>query len=301
MTDLGELASVTALDEHVGAIGLGLWESVRRRPLFWGCTAVLSVLVIIAVAPEWFAGWFGHGDPRACDINLFRLRPSSGHPFGTDTQGCDIWANVIYGTRASLEVGLIATALSVLIAVAVGTAAGWFGGWVDSVIARTTDVFLGFPFLLGAIVVLTTLRSRGPVAVGITLALFTWPTLARTVRGSVRAVRDTEFVQAARLGGLGTTRILVRHVLPNALRPLIALATLLFGGVVVAESVLTFLGVGLQPPTISWGQQMAAAQARLSSDPHLLIGPSIFLTATAVSLILLGDLLGDALDPKGRR
>jgi oligopeptide transport system permease protein len=261
---------------------------------------VLGVLLLIAVAPSWFAGWFGQPDPRACNLSDSALRPGGDHVFGTDVQGCDVYANVIYGTQASLTVGVLATAVALLVALVVGTAAGFYGGFADRLIARLTDVFLGFPFLLGAVVVLTSIGSRSAVTVALVLALFSWPTMARLVRGSVRAVRDAPYVEAAKAMGLRDRRIIARYVLPNSIGPVLAVATTMVGGVIVSESTLTFLGLGLRAPSISWGLQLSSAQTYFQTSPHMLLFPSLFLTVTVLAMITLGDVLRDVLDPKGR-
>jgi len=278
----------------------GVWATLRHRPLFWASLAMLAVLAVVAVAPGPLAALAGNPDPRACDLSAGRQAPGSAHPFGTDVQGCDVLANVLFGTGTSLFIGLMTTFACLSIALVLGTIAGYFGGWADALIARLTDVFLGFPFLLAAIVVLNSVPDRSPLALSLVLAAFSWPTMARIVRGSVRAVRDSEFVQAATALGLGHGRIVLTHVLPNALGPVLAIATTMVGSVIVAESTLTYLGVGLVQPSISWGLQLASAQNFFQTAPHMLFFPALFLTITVVSLITLGDILRDALDPKGR-
>ncbi len=290
---------VPAVEEDTLA-ARGVWATVRKRVLFWLPLAVLALLVLLAVVPGWIGGWFGHSDPRACDLSASGRPPSPGHPFGQDLQGCDVFANVVHGARASLAVGLTCTVIALVIALLVGTIAGYVGGWTDSVLARLTDVFLGFPFLLGAIVVLNSLGDRTVLSISLVLALFSWPTLARLVRTSVRSTREAEYVQAAKAMGFPTTRILTHYVLPNAIGPVLAVATLTVGGVIVAESTLTFLGLGLRAPSISWGLQLATAQSMFQRAPHTLIYPGIFLAATVLSLITLGDVLRDAVNPKGR-
>jgi len=300
MSDTLTATAVTEVDADAPAAPRGVWRTLRRRPLFWLCASVLGVLLLIAVAPSWFAGWFGQPDPRACDLSDSALRPGGEHVFGTDVQGCDVYANVIYGTQASLTVGVLATAVALLVALVVGTAAGFYGGIADRLIARLTDVFLGFPFLLGAVVVLTSIGSRSAVTVALVLALFSWPTMARLVRGSVRAVRDAPYVEAAKAMGLRDRRIIARYVLPNSIGPVLAVATTMVGGVIVSESTLTFLGLGLRAPSISWGLQLSSAQTYFQTSPHMLLFPSIFLTVTVLAMITLGDVLRDVLDPKGR-
>ncbi len=277
-----------------------VWRTLRRRVLFWICSAVLAALGLVALFPSWFAGLFGNPDPRACQLTDSALRPGPEHVFGTDVQGCDVYANVIFGARNSLSVGLLCTGVALLVALVLGTLAGYRGGWADRLISRLTDVFLGFPFLLGAVVVLTSVGSRSTVTVALVLALFSWPTMARLVRGSVRSVRSADYVDAARAMGLSDARIITRYVLPNSIGPVLAVATISVGGVIVSESTLTFLGLGLRAPSISWGLQLSSAQAYFQTAPHMLIFPSLFLTVTVLAMITLGDVLRDTLDPKGR-
>lgn len=290
-----------ALQEHVDQVApRGVWRTLRRRPLFWACAVTLSALVALALVPSWFAGWFGQPDPRVCVLGDSAQAPSATHVFGTDLQGCDVYANVVFGTRNSLSVGLLCTAASLVVALVLGTLAGHYGGWLDRLVSRLTDVFLGFPFLLGAVVVLTSVGSRSPVTVALVLALFSWPTMARLVRSSVRSVRTADHVEAARAMGFTDLRILTRYVLPNAIGPVLAVSTIMVGSVIVAESTLTFLGLGLRAPSISWGLQLASAQSHFQTAPHMLLFPSLFLTITVLAMITLGDILRDTLDPQSR-
>ncbi|WP_432512558.1 ABC transporter permease [Kineococcus sp. SYSU DK001] len=278
----------------------GVWPTLRRRAGFWVPAVLLALLVVVALFPGWVAGYFGHGDPRACDLARTVGPATAGHPFGFDVQGCDVYANVVHGTRNSLAVGFAATFLALVVALVVGTLAGLRDGWLDTLFARTTDVFLGFPFLLGALVVLISLGDRSVWTVSLVLGIFSWPVMARLVRSSVRSVRGAEFVLASQAMGLGAWRTTTRHVLPNALGPVLAVATIAVGQIIVAESTLTYLGVGLQAPAVSWGRQLAEAQQQLSSAPHLLLWPGTFLAVTVLSLVWLGDVLRDALDPRQR-
>jgi ABC-type dipeptide/oligopeptide/nickel transport system permease subunit len=259
---------------------------------------VIAVLVVVAAFPGFFAGLFGHGDPAYSDLSFSQDPPTAGHPFGFDLQGKDIWANVIYGTRTSVAVGVLATAVSMTIALVLGTIAGYAGGIADTIVTRLTEVFLGFPFLLAAIVVLNSVPRRGVVAVSLVLGVFGWPTMARLVRASVRQVTQLDYVMAARTMGLPTRRIVLRHVLPNAVTPVLILATISIGAVIVAESTLTYLGVGLQKPTISWGLQIADGSRYFQTAPHMLVFSSVFLSLTVLSIIMLGEALRAAFDPK---
>ncbi|MFJ2216854.1 ABC transporter permease [Streptomyces sp. NPDC101062] len=276
------------------------WRELRRRPLFLFTSGCVLLLLVMAAVPGLFAGWFGHGDPRACDLDRSSRGPAPGHPFGFDVQGCDLYANVVHGAGASVGIGLLATGCGLAVALVLGCLAGMSGRIVDSVIARLTDVFLGFPFLLGAIIVLNTVTTRNVTTVAAVLALFGWPPMARVVRASVRSAREADYVTTARSMGAGEWHIVRRHVLPHVLTPVLVLASITVGGVVVAEAGLTFLGVGIQAPALSWGLQLASAQNSFAAHPHLLIFPGLFLSFTVYALIAFGDTVRDALDPRTR-
>lgn len=278
----------------------GIWRRLLRTPGAVVPLAVLALLLLVAAFPALFAGLFGNGDPRVCELGRSIDGPEPGHPFGFDVQGCDVYANVIYGTQSSIAVGVLTTVFAVAVAIVLGVIAGTRGGWVDTVISRLTDVFLGFPFLLGAIIVLNSVSERTVLTVSLVLAMFSWPLLARLVRGSVREVNGAEYVLAARTMGLSPWRVAVRYILPNSIAPVIVVATIMIGSVIVSESSLTYLGIGLQSPAISWGLQLASAQSKFQLAPHLLVFPSIFLAVTVLSVIVLGDTLRAAFDPRRR-
>lgn len=278
----------------------GGWSRLRRSPTFLAAAMLVALMVLLAALPGPFAGLFGNGDPRACDLSRSGLAPRAGHPFGFDMQGCDLYANVIHGARASVSVGLLVTAASLAVAVLLGTVSGFYGGVVDAVLSRLVDVFMGFPFLLGALVVLIAFPSGSIWSVSLTLTLFGWPTLTRLMRSTVLSVRELDYVTAGRALGATDLRLMLRHVVPNAIGPVIVLAALTVGTVIVAESSLTYLGVGLHSPSISWGLQLSQAQNDFRSHPHLLLFPSAFLSVTVLSFLLLGDSLREILDPRAR-
>jgi len=258
------------------------------------------LVLVVAAFPGAFAGWFGHGDPRVCTLRDSGAPPRSGHPFGFDTQGCDLYANVVYGTRSSVAIGLVVTAGCVVVAVALGCLAAYYRGIVDGVISRTMDVFFGFPSLVGMVVILNTIPERNVLVVSAVLVLFAWPGMTRIMRSSALAVVELDYVKAARGLGAGPLRVIVRHVLPNSFAPILVVASLGIGGIITAESALTFLGVGLRAPSISWGVQLNLAQDAFRSDPHLLLFPALFLTLTVLAFVTLGDALRDAFDPRMR-
>jgi oligopeptide transport system permease protein len=273
------------------------WRQLRRNPLFLVSTAIIVLFVVMAIAP-WL---FTSENPRDCDLSRSLLRPSSGHPFGYDIQGCDYFARVVYGARVSIVIGIVVSGFATTIGVVLGSATGYYGGVLDSTVARITDIWFAIPTILGAIVILTTLGSnRGLPQVSLVLILLGWPTILRLMRSSVLSVRELDYVQAARALGAGNFRILRRHILPNAMAPVIVYGTITVGIVIAAEATLSFLGVGLQLPSISWGLMISVAQTRILRAPHLLLFPAIFLSITVFSFILLGDALRDALDPKLR-
>jgi ABC-type dipeptide/oligopeptide/nickel transport system permease subunit len=272
------------------------WRELRHNPLFLVAAGLILLFVVMAAVPQLFAG----RNPYACDLSNSLGTPSSEHWFGFDLQGCDYYTRVIYGARVSIVIGVVTTVFSVLIAMVLGSLAGYYGGWVDAVISRFTDIVFGLPFILGAIVVLSVIGDHSLWWVTLVLVLLGWTTMTRLSRSSVLSVRDSDYVNAARALGASDLRILLRHVLPNAIAPVIVYATIYIGIIIAAEAALSFLGVGLQLPAISWGLMISEAQTRVLTAPHLLLFPGAFLSLTVLSFILMGDALRDALDPKLR-
>ncbi|TDD96107.1 ABC transporter permease [Actinomadura rubrisoli] len=251
----------------------------------------------MAVVPRVFAG---KGVNEGCDPNRAKLGPSGDHWFGTDLAGCDYYAHVVHGARPTLLIGVAVTLFAFVIALLFGMLAGYYGGLLDAVIARITDVFFGLPFVLGATVILVAFPGHGIGAMTLVLVICGWTTMIRIMRAQVISVRDADYVQAARLLGASDRRIMARHILPNALAPVIVVAMLNVGNVIAGEATLDFLGVGLQYPEVSWGLQLNQAQDAFVDHPHLLIFPAVFLSATVLSFLMLGDAVRDALDPKLR-
>ncbi len=276
------------------------WSELTHNPLFMVSGAIVVLILAIVILPAPFAGLFGHGNPHACNLIDSNEGPRAGHPFGFDVQGCDLYANVIYGARPTVTIGLLVTGTSLLIAIVLGSSAAYMGGIVDTVLGRLADVFFGFPFILGALIILTVIPERNVLTVSLVLIIFGWPVMTRLMRSTVLGETNKDYVLAARSLGASNMRILRKHILPNALAPVIVYATLTIGGVMVAEATLTFLGVGLQAPAISWGLELASAQTEIQQYPHLLIFPGLFLSLTVLSFVILGDSLRDALDPSLR-
>jgi oligopeptide transport system permease protein len=259
----------------------------RRRPNLQLITAgvLLSVLTAMAVAP----GAFTDADPRECSLSRSLVPPSWENPFGFDIFGCDYTAQTIYGTRASLLLAVVVVVGAGLLALVLGTLAGYAGGWSDTVISRLTDVWSGIPLILGGIVLLSGTDERGLGQVIAVLVVFSWPPMVRVMRVSTQQVKALDYVTAARALGVGPVRLLRRHIVPNAVRPLVVFASAYAGVLISAEAILTFAGVGLQRPTQSWGILLFQAQARLIQAPHLLIFPSVFLVAAVLGFVLLGE------------
>lgn len=273
------------------------WRYLRTNPLFLIGLLIMVVMVSMALFPTVFARGV---DPLDCDLSLSRQRPSAAHWFGMDLQGCDYYANVVHGARTSVAIGVLTVIGVLIIGVLIGAVAGYFGGWADAVLARLTDVFFGIPLFLGAMILLTVSPHRSVWTVSLALIVFGWMTAMRLVRSSVVAIRESDYVLAAQALGASSGRILLRHILPNALAPVLIYATIAVGTFISAESALTYLGIGLQAPEISWGLQINVAQSLIGSSPHLLFFPALFLSLTVLGFILLGDALRDALDPKRR-
>ncbi|MFI0486966.1 ABC transporter permease [Actinomadura sp. 9N215] len=292
-------AAVATAGGEIGRASLwdDAWRDLRRRWIFWGSAAVLAVVAVMAALPRLFTATDAN---EGCDPNRAKLGPSGRHWFGTDLAGCDYYAHVVHGARPTLLIGVAVTLFALLIAVLFGMLAGYYGGLVDALIARLTDVFFGLPFVLGATVILVAFPGHGVWAMTLVLVLLGWTTMIRIMRGQVISVRDADYVQAARLLGASDRRIMARHILPNAIAPVIVVATLNVGHVIVGEATLDFLGVGLQYPEVSWGLQLGQAKDSFLDHPHLLIFPAAFLSATVLSFLLLGDAVRDALDPKLR-
>lgn len=278
------------------------WYDLKHRPMFWISAVLLVLLLVIAAFPSWFTS----AAPRDGDlVNHYLGKPELTHFFqpdwfGYDQQGRSIYARVIHGTRASILVGVGVTTVVTLIGALLGMLAGYFGGWIDSVISRITDIFFGVPFLLGTMVVLNAFTERKVYVVILALAFLGWTSIARVTRSSVITAKQADYVTAARALGAGTSRILFRHVMPNAIAPTIVVATIALGGYISAEATLSFLGLGLSDPTISWGIDISESSKVIRDNPHALLFPAGMLSLTVFAFIMLGDAVRDALDPKLR-
>lgn len=275
-----------------------LWGDARRQLLRNPVFVIACIYLLIVSSMALFPSLWTSQSPFDCSIGNSRQPPSSGHPFGYNLLGCDYYAHAIYGARPSLAIAVLATSAVVVIGGAIGLIAGFFGGMTDAIVSRITDIFLSLPFLLGALVLLAIVSTRNVWTVALALIVLGWTVIARIMRGSVIQAKSLDYVQAARALGASNYRIMVRHILPNAIAPVVVYATILLGGFVSAEATLTYLGVGLQPPAASWGVMINMHQVYFADDPWLLLFPVGLLVGTVLSFILAGDALRDALDPK---
>jgi oligopeptide transport system permease protein len=304
------IAEVTAAEGHEGgdtgeerSLTSDAWRAMRRNPMFWVSATMITIFVLMALFPSLFTST----DPTEAVLAESRSRPGDGTWFGRDIQGYDIYARCIYGARASILVGLFTTVFTVLLGGFLGVMSGYLGGGWDSVISRIGDVFFAIPLLLGAIIFLVSLPEFFNdnyfliiMKVVLALAVLGWPALARLMRSSVIQVKPNDYVQAARALGASPMRVVRSHILPNSLAPLIVVATINLGAYIAAEATLSFLGIGLQPPAISWGIEISRAIVGLRTTPHMLVFPSVFLSLCVLAFIMLGDVVRDALDPKNR-
>ncbi|CAN5500893.1 ABC transporter permease [soil metagenome] len=284
------------------------WHTLRRRPDTIAAAVILAFFVVVVAFP----GLFTRADPQQCLISESKIRPQgfgATHPFGTDVFGCDVLAQLAYGARPSLLLAVTVVGTSLLIGIVLGLFAGYYLGWVDALISRSIEVFLVVPLLLAALLLLSLFRNVSvgsgtinvillPAAV---LTLFGWMGYARYIRASVLEAKNHDYVTAAKVMGASDLRVMFRHVLPNAIGPVTALVPTSIAGIIGAEAVLAFLGIGVRPPAISWGIMISnGAEWVTGGYPHLLLFPLGCLMATVLSLVVLGDALRDALDPRLR-
>ncbi|MGI8747126.1 MAG: ABC transporter permease [Deinococcus sp.] len=257
------------------------------------------LLIVLFTLAAVLAPWIAPADPAKQDFSALLHAPGGGHLLGSDELGRDTFSRVLYGARISLSAGLVSVSLALVVGTLLGLVAGFVGGWLDELIGRTVDALLAFPFLILAIALAAIL---GPSLQNtmLAIAIVTTPAFARVTRGQVLAQRELEYVQAAKALGAGQWRTLLRHVLPNIASPLIVQTTLAIAEAVLAESTLSFLGLGVQPPAPSWGSMLNTARGYLQTAPWLALAPGVAIFLTVLALNLPGDGLRDALDPRGR-
>lgn len=272
------------------------WRELRRNPIFIISGLIIAFLVVISIWPSLIAS----GNPLDCDLANAQKSSTSGHPFGFDGQGCDVFTRTVYGARASVTVGVCATLGVAILGSVLGGLAGFFGGFWDAILSRITDVFFAIPVVLGGLVLLSVVTSSTVWPVIGFMVLLGWPQLSRIARGSVITAKQNDYVQAARALGASNSRMLLRHIAPNAIAPVIVVATIALGTYIALEATLSYLGVGLKPPTVSWGIDISAASQYIRNAPHMLLWPAGALAITVLAFIMLGDAVRDALDPKLR-
>src|SRR5215212_8580605 len=261
----------------------------------------IAVIVIMALAAV-LAPLVATQDPLKIDLTNYLQKPSGAHWLGTDVQGRDIWARLVFGARVSLTVGLISQGIALLIGVTLGLLAGYYGRWVDELVMRLADVTLAFPTLLLLIAMVAAFQPSMGVVFA-TIGVVGWAGMARLVRGQVLVVRQLEYVQAIRALGAKDVRVMLQHVLPNVIAPVVIAATLGVAGAIMAEAALSFLGLGVPPPTPSWGSMIADGRDldQLRRAPWTSVFPGMAIGAAVLGFNLLGDALRDALDPKQHR
>lgn len=297
--DEGGLGTVDAVrvSDRKSNLWLDAWRDLRGRWMFWTAGAIILLLVTVALFPSLFTSV----SPTACDLQFSNDPPTDGHPLGFNLQGCDVYSRIIYGTSTSLSVGLLVTLIVATVGIVVGAFAGYFGGWLDSLLMRVGDMFFAIPYILAAVVIMSLfLENRNILVISLAIGLFAWPATARILRSEVLRVRSADYVQASEALGLSRVRTMFNHVLPNSIAPVIVVSTVGLAAAITAEATLSFLGVGLPSSIMSWGNDISDAQTGLRTDPGPLIYPSIALSVTVLSFILLGETVRDALDPKAR-
>lgn len=298
------------------------WRRFRSDRVAMASLAFIVALIFVAVFAGPLVKLLGVTGPNTpnnncpgsqCALDIFGspTGPSSTHPFGVDELGRDVLARVIYGAQVSLEVAFIATGIAVLIGVTIGTMAGFFRGWIDSLLSRFMDVVLAFPVLLFAIGLASAcalgkgclggLITPGRTTLIVVIALSSWPYIGRIIRGQVLSIREKEFIEAARSLGASNRRIMARDVLPNLVAPIIVYTSLILPTNILFEAALSFLGVGVQPPTASWGQMIAEAAPTFDTAWWYMVFPGVALVLTVLAFNLVGDGLQDALNPRTGR
>jgi oligopeptide transport system permease protein len=284
------------------------WDIMRHRVLFWVAAALIVFFLVMAVAPQLFTS-IKPLAPGSCLLSHARQAPSSEAIFGYDLQGCDIYARTVYGARSSILVGLLTASVTAIIGAALGTVAAYMGGWVDTLLSRIADIFFAIPLLLGGIIIMYSIPTNpnSPYVLIIfkvvfALSVLGWPNIFRLMRSSVLQVKPNEYVQAARALGASPFHVVGSHIVPNALAPVIVVTTIDLGSYIATEATLSFLGIGLQAPAISWGIAISQASALgyIRQAPHMLLFPALFLCLTVLAFIMLGEVVRDALDPKLR-
>ena len=276
------------------------WKRLKKNKLaLAGAIWIIFVVIVALTADLWAQPLLG--SPTEIDSTTVaetsKLPPSLEHPFGTDATGRDQLCRVIYGARISLAVGVIATLISTVIGLVMGALAAFYGGWWDTIIMRLADMFLAIPYTLFVITMLAVI-GQGIQNVFIAIGVLGWPSIARVFRSAILSVKENDYVDAARAMGASDLRIIARHIFPNSVASIVVYATMNIGGAILTESALSFLGMGVTPPTPSWGIMIQDGQTYLQTQPWLMIMPGLAILTTVLAFTLLGDGLRDALDVK---
>ena len=292
--------TIPATTAETTSVAAGVWKRFRKHPgAIFGSVVFFILLVITVFAP------LSPYDPTGMNIPEKYQPPSWSHIMGTDALGRDLFTRALYGGRVSLTVGLIVVVISLVLGIPVGALAGYYGGALDGFLMRITDAFLSLPVFLVLILLSAILRevdlpiveNNTVITIGFVIGILSWMTCARVVRASILTLRELDFVAASRALGGSDLRIIVKHILPNALGPVIVEATLELGYAIIEESGLSFLGFGIQPPTPSWGNLLSNAQEHFTKYPWLAIFPGLMIFLTIISVNYIGDGLRDAFDP----
>ena len=278
------------------------WRHFRRLRLALAGSAVLLVIILACV----FAQFITPYDPVASNLGAQLQGPSASHWFGTNQVGQDLFTRVLYGGRISLSIGALAVLLAISIGLVVGSIAGYYGGWIDNILMRVADAMLAIPQLLILIILAQVLRERkllgfssGSVApIILVIGILSWMGVTRLVRAAFLSLKEKEFVEAARASGATNRRIMLRHLLPNALSPVIVAASLRVAGAIITESGLSYLGFGVQPPTATWGNMLKDGQYQMTYAPWVAVFPGLMIFITVIAINYIGDGLRDALDPR---
>ena len=296
-TPISAVDSVS-VDEKPSNLWIDAWRDMRKRPMFY----ISGVLILLVALVAMFPGWFTNVSPDSnCLLANSNAGPTAGHPLGFTRQGCDVYSRIIHGTSTSLSVGIIVTIMTAVLGIFFGAFAGFYGGWVDSLLSRAGDIFFSIPYILAAVVIMSVFsKNRDVFVISMAIGIFAWPSTARVLRAEILRVKNADFVMASTAIGVSRLRILWRHVIPNSIAPVIAVTTISLAAAIVAEATLSFLGVGLPPTFMSWGNDISQAQGDLRTAPQTLIWPSLALSITVLAFIMMGEVIRDALDPKAR-
>lgn len=290
-----EAESYQVVDKHLSPFQLSMQRFLQNKLAVAGLI-VLTFMILVAI----FGPLFVEHSPTEANLTKVAQSPSKEHILGTDLSGRDNFSRLIYGSRVSITIGISAMLFTVVIGVILGSLSGYFGGMIDGIIMRLTDLALSLPFLVLAITIISIVEKM-TIGIFVTIiALTSWPTLTRIVRGTFLTLREREFIQGAKAIGASNFRIVVKHLLPNAIGPIIVNATLLMATMIIAESALSFIGMGIPQPTPSWGNMLTEAQniRILRNNPEAWIPPGLCILITVLAINFIGDGLRDAFDPK---